>query len=189
MRTVTLGSLGKLQVGGTPSRSHDEYFGGSVPWVSTVALGKATVGDSDAIAFLTDAGIKNSAAKIIPANSLLIGICVGVGKCSVTTSPMCTNQDIVALSEIDRMADPLYLKYVVDSYADWFDRTKRGATILGITSKEVSKLSIPIPDLPKQHRIVDAFRMIELSIDRCRKLANIADELVKSRFPRTAVAA
>ena len=111
MKKVTLGSLGKLQVGGTPSRSHNEYFGGDIPWVSTVALGNATVGGSEAVSYLTDEGVKNSTAKIVPAESLLIGIRVGVGKCSVTTSPMCTNQDIVALSEINEEADPFFLKY------------------------------------------------------------------------------
>ena len=182
MKRVTLGSLGKLQVGGTPSRSHDEYFGGDIPWVSTVALGNAAVGASETVSYLTDEGVKNSTAKIVPAESLLIGIRVGVGKCSVTTCPMCTNQDIVALSEINEEVDPFFLKYVVDSYADWFNKTKRGATILGVTSKEVSKLSIPLPSLIEQHRVVDTFAKIDSSINESRKLAKKIDELAKSRF-------
>ena len=82
------GDIGEFRTGGTPSSSHPEYYGTEYPWITTVALGSTYIDSSDATAFLSNEGLSNSSTKVIDAGSLLIGIRVGVGKCSINNVPM-----------------------------------------------------------------------------------------------------
>ena len=75
-----LGEICAFQSGGTPSKSNAEYFGGNIPWVSTTALNGNIIKGSDAVAWITPKAIQESAAKIVPANSIMVGTRVGIGK-------------------------------------------------------------------------------------------------------------
>ena len=132
--TVKLGEIGNFVSGGTPSRKHPEYFEGTIPWVSTPALNGGLLSESDAVQLITEDAIANSATKLLPPRSLLIGIRVGVGKTAVNTVPMCTNQDIVAITGVDEAHwDIRYVSYAVQSKSSYLVSQKQGATITGIT--------------------------------------------------------
>ena len=181
--TVRLGDIGGFRTGGTPSRKISDYFNGEHPWITTVALGDTYIGSSYANEFLTDEAIEKSATKVIPANSLLIGIRVGVGKTSINSVPMCTNQDIVSISDIDcSLISIEYLQKYIGTLKGYFDSQKRGATIQGINTGIVKELMIPLPPLDVQQKIADvldnASALIELRKAQMEKL----DMLIKSRF-------
>lgn len=183
VKTVELGSLGSVCVGGTPSRSHPEYFDGDIPWVTSTALGPLAIGGGDATQLLSDAGVRNSSTKRIPVGSLLIGIRVGVGKSSIVNDEICINQDILALTNIDDEAVFLpYLKFAIDSHSNWFAENKRGATIKGVTSKEVAKLMIPLPAVCRQKSVVR--KLLTLDAVQCLLHSELRafEQLVQSRF-------
>ena len=95
--------------GGTPPRKIKGYFKGEMPWITTTSLGKQYIDESDATEFITNEAIQNSATKIIPKESLLIGTRVGVGKASINKCEMCTSQDIVSLTDIDSSLNKVFL--------------------------------------------------------------------------------
>ena len=130
--------------GGTPSTKHLEYYGGNIPWVTTVQLGPNYISKEDAKTFITQEGINNSATHLIEENSILFGTRVGVGKSSINVDKMCTNQDINAIVNIDNSKwEILYIKYVLDQYQPYFNTIKKGATILGITIEDLKNIEIP----------------------------------------------
>ena len=56
---------------------------------------------------------------------------------------MCTNQDIVAIIDLDESKyNKLYIKYVLDTHQSYFDSIKKGATILGISSDDLKNIYI-----------------------------------------------
>ncbi len=129
---VKLGDIGRFVSGGTPSRKHPEYYEGSIPWVSTPALNGGLLDESNAVQFITEDAISKSATKLISPHSLLVGLRVGVGKTGVNTVPMCTNQDIVALTDVDDTSwDIRYLSYAVQAKSAYLVSQKQGATITG----------------------------------------------------------
>ncbi len=139
-----LGDICKLKSGGTPSRKNPEFSKGNVPWITTISLGKNYINENDAVDFITEDAIKNSATKLIPSNSLLFGTRVGVGKCSINLVPMCTNQDIMALTEVDQNQYSLvFIKKVLETYVSFFNNHKRGTTIKGITADLLRSIAIP----------------------------------------------
>ena len=180
---VRLGDVGTFQTGGTPSRAREDYFSGIHPWVSTPALGATYIDASNANALLTDEAIHNSATKIIPAYSLLIGIRVGVGKASINTVEMCTNQDIVSISNIEQSKISIeYLHKFLATQQNYFDSQKRGATIQGINSETLKNILIPLPPLATQQKIADILDRANALIEKRKAQIEKLDLLVKSQF-------
>ena len=77
---------------------------------------------------------------------------------------MCTNQDILALTDIDETRiNNLYLKIVLDMQREYFESQKRGATIKGIPIDILGNVFIPIPSLQIQNQFADFVQKSEES--------------------------
>lgn len=153
--TIDLGSISNMISGGTPSSKHPEFFGGNIPFVSTPCLGPNYIDASAAQNWLTELGVENSSTHIVPEYSLMVGNRVGVGKCSINTCAMCTNQDILSFVGIDtEKYDLLFVKKVIEQYGPFFETQKRGATIKGIPSDLVKTSQIPLAPIDTQREFV-----------------------------------
>ncbi|MBQ8722937.1 MAG: restriction endonuclease subunit S, partial [Opitutales bacterium] len=108
-------------------------FKGNIPWITTVALNGRYVSEENAVEFLSELALEKSATRLVPANSIMIGTRVGVGKVAINSTPMATNQDIISLTMIDEKIwhKPYLLKSLL-SLATYFQSQARGATIKGI---------------------------------------------------------
>ena len=84
--------------GGTPSKSHPEYFTGSIPWVSPKDMKSLVINDS--IDHITEKAIAHSTTNLVPANSVLMVIRSGILKhtlpVAVNSLPVTINQDMKA---------------------------------------------------------------------------------------------
>lgn len=162
--TVTLGSISNMISGGTPSSKHPEYFGGNIPFVSTPCLGPNFIDASAAQNWLTELGVQMSSTHIVPANSLMVGNRVGVGKSSINTCEMCTNQDILSFVDINTdKFDLLFVKKVIEQYGPIFESQKRGATIKGVPSDLVKASQIPQVPIDVQRAFVGFVRQTDKS--------------------------
>ena len=149
--TTKLGNISSMVSGGTPSSKHPEFFGGNIPFVSTPCLGPNFIDSSMAQNWLTELGVEKSSTHLVPEYSLMIGNRVGIGKCSINTCAMCTNQDILSFVDIDTdKYDLLFLKKVIEQYEPFFEKQKRGATIKGIPSDIVKASQIPLAPIDVQ---------------------------------------
>ena len=154
--TVELGSISDMLSGGTPSSKHPEYYGDKYPFVTTPCLGKNYINENDAVNWLSESGVQNSSTHIIPAYSVMYGNRVGVGKSSINTCEMCTNQDILSFFNIDTSKyDLLFIKKVMDQYFDYIDTQKRGATIKGVPSDIVKSIRIPAAPIEEQRAFAE----------------------------------
>lgn len=153
--TISLGEISEMVSGGTPSSKHPEYFDGDMPFVSTPFLGANYITEKDVTNRISEEGIRNSSTHKIPAYSLLFGNRVGVGKSSINTCEVCTNQDVLSFTNIDpKQYDLLFIKKILDQRQEFFDSQKRGATIKGIPSDLVKKTKIPLIPLETQRTFV-----------------------------------
>ena len=159
--TIELGKLGLWKGGGTPPRAHPEFFKGNIPWITTTSLGKLYIDQSNAVEFITNEAILNSATKLIPINSIIIGTRVGVGKVSINTQELCTNQDIMSLTNIVNKVIPIYLYYFISFYNETLKNQQRGATIQGITAPVLKQLEIALPPIDLQNKFASIVEKIE----------------------------
>ena len=161
---IALKNICKTMSGGTPSTKNPEYYSGQIPWITTISLGGNYIDGNDAKGYITQQAIDNSATKLVPKDSILFGTRVGVGKSSINEVEMCTNQDIVAIINVDKNKyNNLFIKNVLDAYQPYYDSLKKGATILGITSDDLKNTLIPIVSLNLQNQFADFVKQIDKS--------------------------
>lgn len=161
---IPLGELCTMMSGGTPSTKFEEYYEGDIPWISTVSLGPNHIDGSTAKGYITQEAVDNSATKLIPAGNILFGTRVGVGKSSINDVNICTNQDIIAIIDIDESRfKRLFVKHVLDAYQPYYDSIKKGATILGITSEDLKDTLIPDAPIEVQMEYVAFAEQVDKS--------------------------
>ncbi|MDD4080686.1 MAG: restriction endonuclease subunit S [Eubacteriales bacterium] len=89
----------KIQGGGTPSKSHPEYYQGDIPWISPKDMKTFIIADSSD--YITQTAISNSSASLIPDGAVLIVIRSGILKhtlpVAINVVPVAINQDMKAL--------------------------------------------------------------------------------------------
>lgn len=176
-RTVQLGEVCEIVGGGTPSRDRPDYYGGSIPWMTVKDFG-----DSFSISStqerITQAGLNNSASRLIPAGNVIISTRMSVGKATLNQIDLAINQDLKALLCRSELL-PEYLTFFLASAAPRLEAKATGATVKGITIDEIQELDLPLPSLPEQRRIA---AMLEQA-DQLRRTRHYAIELSDSFLP------
>jgi type I restriction enzyme S subunit len=145
-----------LQTGATPSRMEHSYFGGDIPWLVSGDINRREITGCDGR--ITKEGLENSNCKVIPANSVLIAL-NGQGKTRATVAvlriPAALNQSLVAMIPYSR-------ELLLPEYIFWNLRGRYYAIRditgqdqrRGLNMKLVGQLSLPIPPVAEQRRIV-----------------------------------
>lgn len=178
-----LGDICKIQSGGTPSKNRADFFGGNIPWITTIALNKEVITADDAVEWITDKAIVENSAKIVPPNSIMVGTRVGIGKVAINAIPMATSQDIVSLININTdYWDKGFLCKFILSKKEFLMSKARGATIKGIQIETLSSLEVPDLELSTQRRIASLLDKVTDLISKRRAQLEKLDLLVKSRF-------
>ena len=147
--TVTLGEVVRTTSGGTPSKAHPEYYsGGSIPWLTS---GEINAGVITAVKnYITEDGMKNSSAKMIPENSVVIamyGATAGVtGILRLNTT---TNQAVCSLLPNERFV-PEYLYYAVASKKEWMISQCQGGGQPNISQGIIKSMKLIDAPISKQ---------------------------------------
>ena len=178
-----LSSICRFQSGGTPSKGKAEYFSGDIPWITTVALNGSRIDEKDAVDWITERAIQETAAKIVPAYSIMVGTRVGVGKVAINTVDMSTSQDIISLLDIDESRwDKDYICKFIQSKSAFLVSQARGATIKGIKIDILASLEIPDLPLSEQKHISKVIDVVTDLIRARQTELSAFDELIKARF-------
>lgn len=151
MRTVALGEVAGLGSGGTPKRSVSEYFGPGIPWLSIADLNDGVV--VSAKESLTDAGIANSAAKVVPPGTLLVAMYGSIGKLAIAGTELCTSQAIAFVRPDESILDRSYLFHYLLAQRPRLQKLGRGGTQMNISQGDLKKWPVPLPLLDEQRRI------------------------------------
>lgn len=178
---VKLKDICNIQSGGTPSRSHIEYWNnGTIPWVKISDFnGKYLEKTSE---FITELGLNYSSAKIFPKGTLLYTIFATLGETCFLNIDAATNQAIAGLQIIDSMVFPDYLYYYLISIKHRINSIGRGVAQNNINLKILKEMIVPIPLIAEQQKIAAVLDKVSELIALRKKQLEKLDELVKSRF-------
>ena len=150
---VTLGEISiKTYSGGTPLANHAEYYGGDIPWLRTQEVRFVDIFDTEMR--ITPAALKNSAAKWIPENCVIIAISgATAGRSAINKIPLTTNQHCCCLEINPQKANYRYVFHWVNSQYEKLKALGQGARS-DLNSGIIKSYPIPIPSLEEQERIV-----------------------------------
>lgn len=149
-------SVAEMESGHTPDKKVPAYWdGGQIPWVSLNDTGYLKDHDliTDTAFQITDAGIANSSAHLLPAQAVVFSRDATIGRCAITTRPMAVSQHFIAWLCGPSLL-PEFLLLRLRSMTQELDRLTTGATIKTIGMPEVRTLMTPVPPLKEQEAIV-----------------------------------
>ncbi|MER7718466.1 restriction endonuclease subunit S [Streptomyces flaveolus] len=157
-RVVPLTSVAKLESGHTPSRSREDWWRDCyIPWVSLHDVGgmRGRKYLHDTTQHISDAGIANSSARLLPAGTVVLSRDATVGRTAIMGLPMATSQHFAAWV-CGPDLDPEYLWVLFeDAMQPFFDSFQNGSTIRTIGMGDLKAFRIPLPPLDEQRRIVE----------------------------------
>jgi restriction endonuclease S subunit len=162
---TTLGAVGRWGSGGTPSRSHPEYFGGPIPWVIIGDLNDDIVNETAET--ITELGLASSSAKLVPRGTLLIAMYGSVGKLGIAGTECATNQAIAHCIHDPSLVEADYLFLLLRSLRTSLFQSSRGGAQQNISQKILKSWPVRLPPLGAQRRIVA----------NVRELMRVCDEL------------
>jgi type I restriction enzyme, S subunit len=183
---VPLSQVCRIVNGGTPKSGVADYWGGDVAWLTPAEMGKLDAPEIEStVRTITDAGLKNSSAKQVPAGSVILSTRAPIGHLAIPLEPMAFNQGCRGLVPSDKL-DTKYLYYFL-----WFSREALNDLGTGTTFKELSSGSlgaykIPLPPLEEQRRIVavldEAFAAIATATANAEKNLTNAQRLFEAEL-------
>lgn len=139
--------------GGTPSKSHPEYFTGTIPWVSPKDMKHLVI--SDSIDHITEDAIANSTTNIVPINSVLMVIRSGILKhtlpVAINRVPVTINQDMKAFVPNKTVTAEYLIYYFKAIEADVLSGV-RSVTADNIDFKAFQKRMVILPPLELQQQ-------------------------------------
>ena len=158
-----LGSVCEIVGGGTPDTLHTEYWGSSVEWFTPSEIGK-TKYVSRSVRKLSDIGLNNSSAKLLPIGTVLLTTRATLGEMSIAKRECCTNQGFQSLIPHQDQALSEYLYYMQIIIKPWCEKYASGNTFREISKSALSNCIIPLPDRARQEEIVKLLSSIDTLI-------------------------
>lgn len=177
-KKVKLGDVAKVTSGGTPLRSVAEYWNGNVPWVKTAQIQNSHIALSQVDEYITELGVSESSAKIIPAGTLLMAM-YGQGKTrgqvAILDFPAAINQACAAfnLDKTQVVRDYLY-QYFLFSYEDLRAVSNSGGQ-QNLSADLIKKFAVTLPPLAEQKKIAETLSVWDSAIEKMEKLIEMKD--------------
>lgn len=153
-RWSRMGDVATIIGGGTPSTDRPEYFGGDVPWITPADLsGYKEKTISRGARNITQDGLENSGARLMPAKTILFSSRAPIGYVAIASNPVATNQGFKSFILRDGLL-PDFVYYYLQRAKEFAVALASGTTFLEISGKNAARLPIPIPPLVEQRQIV-----------------------------------
>lgn len=177
----------KVCSGGTPTSSNPNYYNGGIPWLNTNEVNFCNIDSTNKT--ISQEGLEHSAAKYIPANTVIVAMYgVTAGRSAIAKIPLTTNQACCNLVIDAAKADYRYVYYFLKQQSDNLNKLANGGAQQNLNSLIIKKYKIALPNLEVQHRIASILStydsLIENNTKRIRLLEKMAENLYKEWFVR-----
>ncbi|EMV3645450.1 restriction endonuclease subunit S [Campylobacter jejuni] len=159
-----LNEIVSIQSGGTPDRKVKEYWNGNINWVKSEVCQNCYVYDYQVKEKITELGLQKSSAKLLKKETTLIAL-VGatIGKIGFLTFESATNQNITGL--YPKNLKILNTKYLYYACMGLYGQFRKLGDFAMANSNFIKNLTIPLPPLEIQEKIVQNIELVEQQID------------------------
>lgn len=140
-----IGNVCETIGGGTPSTSKTEYWNGGIKWVTPSDItSKNSLPLLKVEVSITEEGLKNSSAKLLPPYTILMTSRASIGFFGVAPFEVCTNQGFISIiPQNDNLR--MYMLYMLKSRKDEIIANANGSTFLEISKGRFRKMKMVVP--------------------------------------------
>ena len=158
--------------GHTPSQSHPEYWNGGIKWISLADSNRLDQGYIfETTKQISDEGIKNSSAVLLPAETVILSRDAGIGKSAVMSETMAVSQHFMAWKcDNHEKLHSWFLYNWLQLNKPEFERQAVGSTIKTIGLPYFKKLKIAVPPFAEQQKIAQILSTWDKAIAVTEKL-------------------
>ena len=174
------------KTGGTPSTKDPTFWGGAIPWIQSSDIQKDRLFGVIPQKFISEEGLQNSTAKLIPKNSIAIVTRVGVGKLAIIDQDYTTSQDFLSLSDFN--GDTQFIAYSIYRMLQKESTQLQGTSIKGITKEDLLLKKISLPEIEEQSAIGSLFRTLDNLLssykDNLANYQSLKATMLSKMFPK-----
>lgn len=153
-----LGDIAAISSGGTPDRDNARYWNGTIPWVTTSQVDFTDI--STANEYITEAGLRNSAAKLLPPGTILMAL-YGQGKTrgktAILTIDAATNQACASIT-VSPAVSVHFVKYFLQLRYEAIRSASNAGSQDNLSGQIVRNLSLLLPPRAEQDAIARTLR-------------------------------
>lgn len=158
-----LGELSNIVGGGTPSTSNSEYWDGDIDWYAPAEIGEQRY-VSKSKKTITELGLKKSSARILPVGTVLFTSRAGIGNTAILGKEATTNQGFQSIVPNPNKLDSYFIYSRTNELKRYGEVTGAGSTFVEVSGKQMSKMSIMVPELSEQKKIGSFFKQLDNTI-------------------------
>lgn len=174
--TKSINDLADVIGGGTPDTTVKSYWDGEIQWFTPSEIGKNKFVDAS-LRTITEDGLNNSSAKLLPPNTILLSSRATIGECSLSLRECATNQGFQSL--VSKKCNIDFLYYLIQTKKKDLIRKSCGSTFLEISANEVRKIQVSVPSDVEQQKIAELLSLIDKRIATQNKIIEKYESLIK----------
>ena len=146
--------------GGTPSTSIKEYWNGGIEWYAPAEIGDQIylAGSTKRI---TELGLQNSSAKILPVGTVLFTSRAGIGNTAILAKTGTTNQGFQSIVPHKNELDSYFVFSRTHELKRYGETVGAGSTFVEVSGKQMARMPILIPQIAEQKKIGQLFAAID----------------------------
>lgn len=168
--------------GGTPSKSHPEYYeGGKIPWITSKDMKTDILIDSQI--HINEDGVANSTARIVPKNSVIMVIRSGILKhtlpVAINAVPVTVNQDLKVFVAGNRIVTK-FLAYQFKMMERDILSGVRAVTADNIEFDALKRRELIVPPIELQQEFADFVEQVDKSREEVKKSLEKTQQLYDS---------
>ena len=177
----TIGDLGQIVTGKTPSTKCNEYWGEKVMFITPKDI-QTTKHIFKTERYVTNEGKVAVRGAILPKGSICVSCIGNIGYLGITTEECITNQQINSII-VNEKNDIDFVFYLLKNLWKYFKNYEGQSTALSILNKtQFSKIKIQIPNIEIQKKIANILKSLDNKIELNNKINNNLFEQAKALF-------
>lgn len=179
----TLDKLGEIVGGATPSTKCEDYYGGSIPWITPKDLSSfkgryITSGERN----ITEKGLASCSAQMMPKDAVLFTSRAPIGYVAIASQSVCTNQGFKSIV-VNEKADPLFVYYLLKYNKDAIEAMGSGTTFKEVSGKTMRAVKVRIPlDVSYQKRIAAVLDSLDTKIENNERINDNLEQQAQAFF-------
>jgi restriction endonuclease S subunit len=180
---VKLGDVCETTSGGTPLKSKSEYYeGGTIPWLRSGEVAQGFIKESEL--FITEKGLKNSSAKLLPIDTVLVAMYgATAGQVGLLKFESSTNQAVCGVLPNDKFI-PKFLFQALKDQKETMISFAGGGAQPNISQGVIRNLEIPLPPLEIQKQIVEKIEFERSGIEKAKELLPTFRQHIKNTIAK-----
>lgn len=182
-KEVTLGELGTIVGGATPSTKNPSFYDGNIPWLTPKDLSvNSNMYILRGARNITEVGFKSCSCKMLPKGSVLFSSRAPIGYVAIAANDMCTNQGFKSVIPNEE-TDSEFLYYLLKYNKNYIASQGSGTTFAEVSGKTMKDIEVVVPKEKEcQHRIASILSSLDRKIELNNKINADLEEMAQAIF-------